>query len=145
VDVREQRPLVGAAPAAPDWVAPLFALAGFLLVPWVVLLIVALPSKHEAAHWDVAWGGFDVVLAILLVAVAVAAKRRSPWLEGAATAAAAMLFTDAWFDVLTASTRTELLLAVVEAVVVELPLAVLCLLFARNAERRVARRAARSG
>jgi hypothetical protein len=144
VDVREQRPLVRAAPAAPDRVAPLFALAGLLLVPWVVLLIVALPSKHEAAHWDVAWGGFDVVLAILLVAVAVAAKRRSPWLEGAATAAAAMLFTDAWFDVLTASTRMELLLAAVEAVVVELPLAVLCLLLARHAEHRIARRAARS-
>jgi hypothetical protein len=44
---------------------------------------------------------------------------------------------DAWFDVLTSSTRAELAVSIAEAVLVELPLAVLCLLLARNAERRL--------
>jgi hypothetical protein len=122
---------------APRWVVPLFGLAALLLVPWVVLLVYLLPSAHRAAHWDIAWSGFDVALALLLSAVAVAAWRRSLWLEGAATAAAALLFVDAWFDVLTSSTRVELIVALVEAIFVELPLAVLCLLLARDAERRL--------
>ena len=121
----------------PDWVVPLFALAAVVLVPTVVLLVVFLPSTHQSEHWDIAWGGFDVVLALLLLAVAVTVWRRSPWLEGAATAAATLLFIDAWFDVLTSSSQAELILALVEAVLVELPLALLCLLLARNAQRQL--------
>ena len=120
-----------------DWIGVLFAAAALVLVPWVVFLVRALPSQHRSAHWDVAWGGFDIALALLLVGVAVAAWRRSPWLEGAATAAATLLFVDAWFDVLTASSRSELVLAIVEAAVVELPIAVVCLLLARSVERRL--------
>jgi len=121
----------------PRWVVPLFGLAALLLVPWVVLLVFALPSAHRAAHWDIAWAGFDVALALLLLAVAAAAWRRSAWLEGAATATATLLFVDAWFDVLTSSSRVELVVSIVEAAFVELPLAILCLLLARGAERRL--------
>src|SRR5438477_7351250 len=122
---------------APRWVVPLFGLAALLLVPWVVLLAVALPSAHRAAHWDIAWAGFDVALALLLLTVAVAAWRRSPWLEGAAAASATLLFVDAWFDVLTSSTRAEFVVSIGEAAFVELPLAVLCLLLARSVEHRL--------
>lgn len=121
-----------------DLIGVLFAAAALVLVPWVVFLVRALPSQHRSAHWDVAWGGFDIALALLLVGVAVAAWRRSPWLEGAATGAATLLFVDAWFDVLTASSRSELVIAIVEAAVVELPIAVVCLLLARSVERRLA-------
>jgi len=121
-----------------DWVGRLFALAALVLVPWIVFLVRMLPSDHRAAHWDIAWAGFDIVLALLLLGVAVAAWRRSPWLEGAATAAATLLFVDAWFDVLTSSSRGELVTAIAEAVAVELPLAVFCLLIARSVERRLA-------
>src|SRR5438445_5743810 len=129
----------GWRPAA--WVVPLFALAGIVLVPWIVFLVRRLPSTHAAAHWDVAWAGFDVGLALLLLGVAVAAWRRSPWLEGAATAAAALLVVDAWFDILTSSTHVELGMAVGEAVLVELPLACLCFLLARSTERVLRRQA----
>ena len=139
-------PAAGNANQIRDWLsvrmpAPLVVLfggAGLLLVPWIVLLIKSLPATHRAAHWDIAWAGFDVLLALLLITVAITAWRRSAWLEGAATATATLLFVDAWFDVLTSSTNTELTLAIVEAVLVELPLAVLCLLLARSAERRLA-------
>jgi hypothetical protein len=62
----------------------------------------------------------------------------SPWLEGAATATSTLLFVDAWFDVLTSSTRAELVASVTEALLVELPLAVLCVLLARGVVRRLA-------
>ncbi len=120
-----------------DLIGVLFAAAALVLVPWVIFLVRALPSDHRSAHWDVAWGGFDTALALLLVAVAIAAWRRSPWLEGAATAAAALLFVDAWFDILTSSSRSELITAIVEAAVVELPVAVFCLFLARSVERRL--------
>ena len=116
-------------------VPPFFALAALVLIPWTVLLVNQLPSEHRAIHWDVAWGGFDIGLSLTLLAVAVAAWRRSPWFEGAATAAATLLVVDAWFDVLTSSTRLELAVAIGEAILVELPLALLCLLLARDAER----------
>lgn len=119
----------------PPWVIPLFGLGAVVLVPTIVLLIVALPSNHQSEHWDIAWSGFDVMLALILVAVAVTAWRGSAWLEAAAAAAATLLFVDAWFDVLTASTRGERMLALVEAVFVELPLALLCVWLARGAER----------
>jgi hypothetical protein len=122
-----------------SWVVPLFALAALVLVPWIVFLVRSLPSTHAAAHWDIAWAGFDVVLALLLLGVAVAAWRRSPWLEGAATAAATLLFVDAWFDILTSSSHVELATAIGEAAFVELPLALLCLLLARDAGRVLAR------
>ena len=124
------------------WVVPLFALAAVVLVPWTAFLVRSLPSTHAAPHWDIAWAGFDGGLAVLLAAVAVAAQRRSSWLEGAATAAAALLIVDAWFDILTSSSGAQLAMAIGEAALVELPLAALCLLLARDAER-VLRQAAR--
>jgi hypothetical protein len=121
------------------WVVPLFAMAGLVLVPWILVLLRTLPSTHASAHWDIAWAGFDVALALLLFGVAVAAWRRSSWLEGAATAAAALLFVDAWFDVLTSSSAMELGVSIGEAALVEVPLAVICLLLARDAERVLSR------
>jgi len=116
---------------SPRWAVPVFAGAAIALVPWIVLLVRLLPSTHRATHWDVAWGGFDAMLAVLLLALTVLAWRRSPWLQIVASAAATLLFVDAWFDIMTSSTRDELIVAVAEAVLVELPLAFLCLFAAR--------------
>ena len=128
---------LGFRPLSRRLVPLFFTAAALILVPWVVLLAKALPTTHRSAHWDVAWTGFDVVLALLLVSVAVSAWRCSPWLEGAATATAALLFVDAWFDVLTSSTRSEFIVALAEAIGLELPIAVLCLLLARSVEQRL--------
>ena len=127
----------GWRPAA--WVVPLFAVAGIVLVPWILFLVSSLPSTHASAHWDIAWAGFDAALAVLLFGVALAAWRRSPWLEGAASATATLLFVDAWFDILTSSSHVELGVSIGEAVFVELPLAMVCLLLARDAERVLTR------
>lgn len=48
-----------------------------------------------------------------------------------------LLVCDAWFDVLTARTTGELIVAILEAALVELPLAVLCFWMATNLVRAV--------
>src|SRR3981189_1428225 len=121
------------------WVVPLFALAGIVVAPWILFVIRSLPSTHAAAHWDIAWAGFDLALAFLLLGVAVAAWRRSPWLEGAATAAAALLVVRAWVALPPSWRNVGRLVASGEAVLVELPLALLLLLIARDAERFLSR------
>src|ERR671934_142406 len=45
-----------------ELLAALFAGAAGLLVPWTVTLARALPSRHEAVHWNLAWVGFDAML-----------------------------------------------------------------------------------
>jgi hypothetical protein len=120
---------------APSWVVPLFGLAAVGVVLWLVFLVSVLPSTQRVDHWDVAWGGFDAVLAFLLISVAVSAWRRSPRLQGAATAAAILLFVDAWFDVLTSKVGSDRWVAIAQAALLEVPLALLCLLVARNTER----------
>ncbi len=130
-------------PRPRGWLAPLFFLAGLGLLPWTAYLIVTLPSRHlETNYYDLAWGGFDVALAGLLVATGVGLLRRRLWVQNTATAAATMLVCDAWFDVLTSRSGAERGMAVVLAVLVELPSAVVCLLIARHVED-VAERAQR--
>jgi hypothetical protein len=122
------------------WVVPFFAVAAVLLLPWIVVLAALLPANHAAPHWDITWVGFDAGLSLLLISVAYAAWKRSAWLQGAATAAATLLLVDAWFDVTTSASRVELITAVVAAALVEVPLATLCLLLARDTERVLATR-----
>ena len=122
----------------PWWLAPLFVLGGLLLAPWIVWLVVSLPSREVANHWQIAWSGFDVALAVLLVSTGVALARRSPAAEILAAMTAAFLICDAWFDTLTSRGRSTVVIAILEAVLVELPLAALCLWIARNVERVLA-------
>ena len=126
-------------------VTALYAAAAIALLPWSVLLATRLPARHLSAHWDIAWSGFDIALAATLASVAVSAWRHSPWLEGAASAAAALLLCDVWFDLLTAATSRELVVAAVEAALVELPMALVCVQIARRAERHWLERVGVSG
>ncbi len=105
---------------AVGWV---FAVLAALMVPWTAYLFIELPSSQRAAHYDLAWGGFDLGLLAVLAATSVAAVRRSRWLPVSAAALATLLVVDAWFDVVTAPTRGELVTAVAMALLVELPLA----------------------
>jgi hypothetical protein len=122
----------------PWWLPSFFILFALLLAPWILWLIVTLPAQEVAAHWEIAWGGFDVALAGLLVATAVTLSRRQPSAEIFAAMTGAFLICDAWFDVMTSHGRTTVIVALLEAFLVELPLAVTCLWIARNVERVVA-------
>ncbi len=122
------------------WLAPLFFVAGFGLVPWTLYLFVTLPSRHlQAGYYDLAWGGFDLVLASLFVATGAGLLGSRLWVQSTATATATMLFCDAWFDVLSAGPGDERLFAIVLAVTAELPTAVVCLMIARHVEEAAER------
>ena len=112
-------------------VAIVFLAVGVGLIPWSIILSVTLPSRTVADHWDLAWVGFDLVLATLMVATAVALLKRRPWGPSLAAATGALLVADAWFDVVTAHTANERWLAIFLAVFVELPLATICFVLAR--------------
>ena len=118
----------------PRWVAPLFAIVGIGLVPWTAWIAYDLPQRHLARHWDVAWGGFDAAMAACCWRPRTrpsAARRGS---RARPAAAATMLVCDAWFDMATASRGGELAMAIASALLLELPLAVICLWVARNVE-----------
>lgn len=98
-----------------------------LLLPWIVHLADTLPARAVSRHYDVAWAGFDVMLFLALGTTAVLVLRRSLLMGAAGTWSAALLVADAWFDVVTAPTGSQMVQALVLAAVVELPLAALCL------------------
>ena len=114
---------------------PLFALLSLLLLPWIVFIALALPSRQLSPNYDLAWAGFDVFLFVGLAATAVFAMRRSLWLPIAATATASMLIIDAWFDVLTSHNGRDLAFGIAFAALVELPLSALCWFIAHRAQR----------
>jgi hypothetical protein len=121
----------------PPWIAPAFALCVVLLVPWTGYLFGTLPADYQANHWEVAWGGFDIGLTVALAGTAVLIARRSPFAEVTATITGTLLICDAWFDVLTSRGMSDVMQATVEAVLVEVPLALLCFWIARNMARAV--------
>jgi hypothetical protein len=124
---------------APAWVAPIFALLGAGTIPWTVYLSVTLPDHARTHNYRLAWVGFDVLLILVLLVTAFAAWRGNPLVGILAGCASTMLVVDAWFDV-TTSDRHEVGLALVLALVAELPLAALCGWVALHVDRVLARR-----
>lgn len=124
----------------PRWlvrVLPWVYLAGALaLVPWTLYLALTLPTNYVTAHYRWTWVVFDASLAVALGSVGWCAFRRSPAIIIALAVAAALLFTDAWFDVSSArgaDHRQALLLALL----LEVPGGIVCLRLAHRALYRV--------
>lgn len=118
----------------PRWLTLLLGLVAVGLVPWTLYLTFTLPSRHVTLHYDVAWVGFDVALAVSFAVTAWAALRGSYWLAPLAAVTGTMLCCDAWFDVVTSQSGTEMWEAVAEAVLAELPLAAVCAFIVYDAE-----------
>ena len=114
---------------------PLFLAMAVLLAVWTTWLTVRLPSNHLVRSWDVAWSGFDVLLTTMLVATGIALVRRSPWVRACALATAALLVVDAWFDITTAQAGSQFTQAILQAALVEGPVAALCLYLAWRSDR----------
>ena len=107
-------------------VAPLLVVAAVVLVVWTLVLAYRLPARHTTHHWDVAWVGFDIALAVALAATGWGIVRHAKWASSAAAVAATLLLSDAWFDTVLANGRDEQVEAVLEALLVEIPLAITC-------------------
>jgi hypothetical protein len=118
------------------WTATAFGLAGAGLLAWTGYLAASLPAHSVSRHYNVAWTGFDTLLAALVLATAWLAHRRSPRVASTSAATAALLLADAWFDVTTAPPGRPLLAAVLLAAFVELPAALVALQVHRRAVKR---------
>lgn len=121
----------------PPWTAPALFGCAAVLIPWTALLFVTLPRHYAANNWQLAWGGFDIGLAVALASTAITVARRSPYAEVNATITGTLLVCDAWFDVLTSRGIADVAQAAASAVLVELPLAALCFWMARNVAHAV--------
>jgi hypothetical protein len=111
----------------------------------VILLVTALalwrslPATTVADHWALVWGGLDVATATAALATAVLLGAGDARAALTAVTGAALLVVDAWFDVGTASTEGAFTVALTEALVLELPLAVLAVGLALRLLRRSGR------
>ena len=121
------------------WAGPVFALFSLILLPWIIYLAFSLPSRQVSADYDVAWTGFDVMLLTALVSTGYFALRRSRYLATAAVATVTLLIVDAWFDVVTALPGQRLE-PVAEALLVELPLASVCVWLSLHTQQLAERR-----
>lgn len=121
------------------WAGPSFLLFSLILLPWIGYIASSLPSRQLSPHYDVAWAGFDVILLAGLASTAYCALRRSRYLTTAASATAALLIVDAWFDCMTtpAGQRWQSFLL---CALVELPLAAVCLWLSYHTHQIAGRR-----
>ncbi len=131
VPLTPQSPLVARAVKAAGW---MLLVGAVVMVPWTVYLATTLPRRVLSEHYALAWAGFDVMLCLSLLATSVSILRRGGWLPALASSTATFLFVDAWFDVVTAPTRSELRIAAASALFVELPTALACVLISLHAQ-----------
>jgi hypothetical protein len=134
---RELRP----TRVVPRWAGWLVIAAGVAMLPWITGLSFVLPTSHEAAHYDDSWVGFDLGLCAMLLRTGWLAQKGREHIELSAAITGTLLLVDAWFDVVTAGSHSELTLALALALFCELPLAVFFLWIAGRVEYRRQRRA----
>ena len=123
------------AHALPRWVALAFFVICLALVPQIVHLSGSLARVALANHWRAVWVGLDIGEAITFLLTAWLLFLGSPYVAMTASMAAAIVWVDAWFDVLTSFGRHQILNATNLAVFVEVPLGVFCLFVASREVR----------
>jgi hypothetical protein len=94
-----------------------------VMIPWIVYLAGALPTRHPAEQWRVAWVGFDILLVGALLATAIAAWLKRQIVIVSAVVTATLLVCDAWFDVSLDWGTADGTASILSAVFCELPLA----------------------
>jgi len=117
--------------------AALIVVAAAGLIAWTVYVGLALPHRFAARHWNLAWVGFDTLMAIVLGVTGWAAffKKRTALAAGSLVCAA-LLACDAWFDSVTSWGTPDQRSSLLFALLIELPSAVFFLLVARRTVSR---------
>ncbi len=112
-------------PFVAKWVIWAYSIMGVILIPWTIYLGYALPRRTIARHWDIAWVGLDIFIATALLANALFALLRSKFLVVSLIVTTTLLCLDAWFDVMSSKSGRPLVISVSEALIFELPLALI--------------------
>lgn len=110
-----------------------------VLFPWIGYLSVALPATSQAGAWRTAWVGYDIALAAVLAITGLAAWQRRQVLQVLMPLSATLMLVDAWFDVTLSWGTEEQGGALLTALLIEIPLALLLL----HAETVLLRRASK--
>jgi hypothetical protein len=100
------------------------AAACIALIPWTITLAVTLPPHYVASHWRLTWVGLDTAMAFFLARTAWLTYRRRRGVVITAVITGTLLLVDAWFDVVTATGRSDRLVSLATAVFGNIPLAV---------------------
>ncbi len=116
-------------------VSVLFLIGCVALIPQIIYLAGALPQYFTATHWRLVWVGLDCMEATVFLLTGWLLFRGSRLVAVTAAMATALLWLDAWFDVLT-SKGDELWIAAMLAIFVEVPLGAFCLFVAVREARR---------
>lgn len=112
----------------------LLVLAVVLLL-WIGVLAATLPETVHVRNWTEAWVGFDLLESIGLAVTGWLVLKRDLRVVIAASATAAFLLADAWFDIVTSQPDLHVVQATILAILVELPLAAVCGVIAFTAPR----------
>ncbi len=123
----------------PEWVPFIYGTACAFLIPWTIFLGFVLPRQYISHNWDVAWVGFDILELILFALTAVLAINKSIWSGLSSAMLFIVLLVDAWFDVLTARPGLSESRSILEALIVELPLALISLTLSIQVFRKIQR------
>jgi hypothetical protein len=102
------------------------AIAAIVLIPWAIGLATQLPHRAVAYHWNTAWTGLDVAIAIGLALTSWLSHRHDARAAPTAAATVALMCTDAWFDLCTSAPGHAFAYAAAEAAA-ELMVAAACL------------------
>lgn len=108
------------------------------LPPWCVVLAFTVPATTIATHWSLAWVGLDCAEAMTAAVTYWFIRHRSPYAALTSAIGAALLLADAWFDICTSTVGTAQLVAVLQAALLEIPLACAALWFAATTIGRAA-------
>jgi hypothetical protein len=108
-----------------------------VLLPWIIYLADTLPRRHSDLHYRLAWVGFDCLLALAIIRTAYMAFRVDQRVQFSAIATATLLVVDAWFDITTSSSRSQIMEALLLAALVELPAAAFSVYLARQVNQRI--------
>jgi hypothetical protein len=119
-------------PFAPKWVILAYGFMGLCMIPWTIYLGYSLPRRNLAPHWDIAWVGLDIFIITALLGNALFAVLKSKFLVISLIVTSTLLFLDAWFDVASARAGRPLIVAISEALIFELPLALISFSVAWN-------------
>lgn len=113
-----------------------FGAAGLVMVPWAFYLGRSLPASATDPHWALAWVGLDSCEALALFTTGLLLQRADNRCALTATATAALLLIDAWFDITSATPGSEMAAAIAMAVCAEIPIALACAALALRLIRR---------
>jgi len=103
----------------------LLGVAAVAIVPWMAWLAHLFSAEHLDVRFGWMWGVLDMAEFFTLVLTTYYGFKRSGWVVVTAAMLGLLFLVDAWFDVLTSKTSAESETAIMFALFMELPLALL--------------------